>query len=627
MIIRIILLLGIILMNYKEKQVCQQTPKQTGFSTKREALNWLDSAKFGMFVHWGLYAVPAGEWKSMEVPGNSEWIMHKAKIPVAEYEQLAKRFNPGEYNAEEWVKAIKAAGMQYIVITSKHHDGFAMFDSPSSEYDIVDATPYGKDPMKQLADACHKHGVKLGFYYSHDQDWHHPDGTANDWDFDPEKKDYEKFLNEKVKPQVRQLLTQYGPIFIIWFDTPKAVTPEQSKELVDLVHELQPSCLVSDRVGHGMGDYVGFGDHQVPGGVLEGVWETVGTTNESWGYKTSDQKWKSPELIIKLLTNIVSKGGVYLLNVGPDAKGNLPQPAVDSLKAVGDWLKINAEAVYGTGPSPFPKEYEWGTITTRPGKMYIHLYEWPEQGIFRLKGFNSGVEESYFLSNPDRKFIATSTEGILKLELPEEKPQDILYVPVVVVETTEAPVVDTTLTNDLQGVISLPSYMANLYKTGSSTLRVEGGGITFGYFDEADQMSWDFQVDRPGQYDFILYTAVGYWSGWLDSMVVTLRFRDQEFTKELQDVGRLENLSTLTWQDVPMQFGTVDIEETGSYTLRLDPEQISHYRNQGLRVRRIELVPAEMNYVEKLAKQFIAPIYPEKDANDAFLEKMKVTDN
>src|SRR5690349_2759768 len=313
---------------------------------KQKRLEWFRNAHFGMMIHWGLYSVPAGTWKGKRIEGLGEWIMNHAKISVKEYEQLAPQFDPEKFNAEEIVRIAKNAGMKYIVITSKHHDGFAMYHSKVSKYNIYDATPFHRDPMKELADAAQKAGIKLCFYYSQTQDWHEPDAVGNTWDFkDDSKKDFEKYLKEKVEPQVRELLTNYGPIGLIWFDTPRNITKEQSKELVDLVHSIQPDCLVSGRVGHGLGDYDSAGDNQISVGKVKRVWETPVTMNDTWGYKSYDQNWKPVSVLIRQLVQVASQGGNYLLNVGPTSEGLIPQPSVDRLKAVGDWMKVHSDAV------------------------------------------------------------------------------------------------------------------------------------------------------------------------------------------------------------------------------------------------------------------------------------------
>src|SRR5215472_7747177 len=218
-------------------------------------MKWFREAKFGLFIHWGLYSIPAGEWKGQPIAGIGEWIMNRAKIPVTEYEQLATQFNPVKFDAEAWVQMAQDAGMKYIVITSKHHDGFAMYHSAVTKYNIYDATPFHRDPLKELAAACARHSIRFGFYYSQSQDWHEPNGAGNTWDFGPDdKKDFDQYLRDKALPQTREILTQYGPLGMIWFDTPRLMTEQRARQFTDMVRELQPNCLINGRLG-GKGDY------------------------------------------------------------------------------------------------------------------------------------------------------------------------------------------------------------------------------------------------------------------------------------------------------------------------------------------------------------------------------------
>ncbi|MBI4476076.1 MAG: alpha-L-fucosidase [Acidobacteria bacterium] len=405
---------------------------------REKRLAWFREAKYGLFIHWGLYAIPAGEWKGKRSLGIGEWIMNRLRIPVAEYEQLTKQFNPVKFNADEWVRLAMDAGMKYIVITSKHHDGFALFHSKVSQYNVVDATPFKRDILKELADACARHGMRLGFYYSQAQDWHEKNGAGNDWDFGPDdKKDFDQYLRDKAEPQVRELLTGYGPVALIWFDTPRLMTPARAKRFTDIVRSLQPMTLIDGRLG-AEGDYLSTGDNVIPPDVQGRAWETPATINHTWGYRKDDHDWKNPGEILFKLLDITSKGGNYLLNVGPMADGVIPRPSQDVLRAAGAWLKVNGEAVYGTGPTPFGDELgepsAKGTkdlrgnplvhlrteyrLTTKPGKLYFTFFAEPRVP-FELPAMKNAVKRAYRLA--DNAPVEIKTDGgrrFLNIERP-----------------------------------------------------------------------------------------------------------------------------------------------------------------------------------------------------------------
>lgn len=391
-------------------------------------LNWFRAAKFGMFIHWGLYAIPAGTWHGQQIPGIGEWIMYRARIPVAKYEQLARQFNPVKFDAAEWVSLARRAGQKYLIITAKHHDGFCMFKTALTSYNIVDASPFGRDPMKELAAECQKQGIRFGFYYSQTQDWHHPDGDGNDWDYDEAKKDFAGYIENYVKPQVRELLTKYGPIAIIWFDTPRRITVEQSRSLVELVHQLQPDCLVNGRIGNGLGDYAEARDNRIPDRLVDMDWEVPATINDTWGYKWYDQNWKPVEELIRKLVDIVSKGGNYLLNVGPTAEGIIPQPSVERLLAMGDWLRVNGESVYDTRPGPL-QGLEWCRTTvsaTDPSTLYVHIFDWPHDGLIRLAGLPRPAAGAYLLADPARTALPVmQQDGAVLIQGPARAPDPI----------------------------------------------------------------------------------------------------------------------------------------------------------------------------------------------------------
>jgi alpha-L-fucosidase len=415
-----------------------------------EKMKWFREAKFGLFIHWGLYCIPAGEWKGQPIAGIGEWIMNRAKIPVSEYEQLAKQFNPVKFNADEWAQMAKDAGMKYVVITSKHHDGFAMYQSKVDKYNVFDATPFHRDVVKELSAACARHGLRFGVYYSQWQDWHEKNGSGNTWDFGQEQgRDYDQYLRAKAEPQIKELLTSYGPICLIWFDTPRTMSKEQGLRFVDMVRTLQPATLIDGRLGV-PGDYVSTGDNRIPDKVIEGDWEVPATINHTWGFKKDDTDWKSPEDLTFKLVDIASKGGNYLLNVGPTSEGIIPQASQDNLRAVGRWLKVNGEAIYGAGPSPFGDE--WGAVdnskldkqgkptfvqaanwrcTSKPGKLYITIFKWPGES-FEISKVKGQVTKAYLLSGKKAVKVAQSGDTV-KLSLPAAAPDPMATV--VVLET------------------------------------------------------------------------------------------------------------------------------------------------------------------------------------------------
>lgn len=435
-------------------------PPEESQAQRDARMAWWREAKFGMFIHWGLYAVPAGTYDGKEIAGIGEWIMNRAKIPVARYAEYAKEFNPVKFNAAEWVKIAKNAGMKYIVITSKHHDGFAMFHSKVSPYNIYDATPFKRDPLAELAVACRKEGIKLGFYYSQAQDWHHPGGVAygkgvsggatqvGHWE-KAQDGDMDKYIDEIAVPQVRELLTNYGEFpAILWWDTPRNMTPEGAGRLFKVVHELRPNIITNNRLGGGFeGDTETPEQHIPAGGFKDRYFETCMTMNDTWGFKSYDQKWKSTETLLFNLCDIISKGGNYLLNVGPTAEGLIPAPSVERLAEVGAWMKVNGEAIYGAGPTCFGAEYgqkvetkdgygkkrptnsarEW-RCTTKPGKFYIHLFKWPGEQ-FTLAGVKGKATQAYLLADLNRKPLTITQDGDkLTVTLPATAPDKIASV-------------------------------------------------------------------------------------------------------------------------------------------------------------------------------------------------------
>ena len=410
---------------------------------------WWREAKFGMFIHWGVYSVPAGYYNGKPVPGIGEWIMNRGKIPMAEYQAYAKEFNPTNFNAEQWVKIAKNAGQKYIVITSKHHDGFAMFDSKASDWNIVKATPFGRDPLKELAAACKKEGIKLGFYYSQAQDCNNG-GSASGGKWDPvQQHDMDDYIDHIAVPQLKEILSNYGRFpAVLWWDTQINMNTNRAQKLYDLVEKLRPNIIMNNRLGGGFRGDTETPEQTIPAQGYPGRdWETCMTINDTWGYKRDDTNFKSTATLIRNLCDIASKGGNYLLNVGPTSAGEIPQPEVERLSEMGAWMKVNGEAIYGARPTIFGAEagalsatekdrrgnprfipaWDW-RCTTKPGKIYIHIFKWPA-GQIQLPGVKSRITKAYLLADRRHhplKFQQTA-QGVT-IQLPDKAPDAIASV-------------------------------------------------------------------------------------------------------------------------------------------------------------------------------------------------------
>lgn len=410
-------------------------------ATKR--LAWWTDARFGMFVHWGLYSQWGCHYPGTNgelIDGGSEHMMQHLKIPLVQYAKIADVFDPTNFNANQWVSIAKEAGMRYIVITAKHHDGFAMFNSPSSGYDIVSRTPWHSDPIKELADACHRQGLRFGVYYSLGRDWQDPDVPtkngyrSNTWDYpDETNKVFSRYFERKVKPQITELLTQYGPIDVVWFDTPEKISKSESKELVNLIHKLQPACIINSRVGNGYGDY-NVEEQKIPANGANMPWETCMTLNGHWGYFLGDEKWKSPKIIIRNLIDIASKGGNYLLNVGPTGTGVIPRGAVDDLNRIGAWMKINGQTIYGTTKSPLSQQPSWGRVTQKADILYLHVFDWPPDGKIMIPGLKDKIRDAMMLATGEKLKTSRDPEGVT------------IFIP-----TTEADTISSTILLQFNG--------------------------------------------------------------------------------------------------------------------------------------------------------------------------------
>jgi Alpha-L-fucosidase len=429
-------------------------PLQAQSSRKNDFMQWWRDARFGLFIHWGLYSIPAGEWNGET--NHAEWIRNTAQIPLATYDQLVHQFNPTKFNADEWVRLAHDAGMKYIVITSKHHDGFALFDSQYSDFDVM-ATPFKRDILKELAAACRKYNMRLCFYHSI-MDWHHPDYLPRrEWEKDRSTAGaaFERYV-AYMKNQLRELLTNYGNIGVLWFDGEweGTWTHEHGKDLYQFVKSLQPGIIINNRVDKGRegmqgltreGGFVGdFGtpEQEIPATGIPGAdWESCMTMNNNWGYNRNDHNWKSSETLVRNLIDIASKGGNFLLNVGPTAEGVIPQPSIERLRDIGAWMKVNGAAIYGTSASPFRK-LSWGRCTQKKHKntttLYMHVFNWPADHQLVIPGLGNDIVRAYTLAgNQPVTCSRHEADYIINLHGVQQQP----YATVIAIEIKGEPVV------------------------------------------------------------------------------------------------------------------------------------------------------------------------------------------
>ena len=431
----VILIIVMIFLQLNARVYAQQSKKD---NTK---MSWWKAAKFGMFIHWGLYSIPAGNWKSEKTPlgSGAEWIQCLLKIPVSDYKSLAAQFNPTRFNAEQYVKLAKEAGMKYIVLTAKHHEGFAMFKS-KDPFNIVDATPYKMDIVKAMAIACKKYGMHFGLYYSQAQDWNHKGGSEcnGSWD-SAQNGNFDQYLDSIAIPQVKEILSGYNPE-IIWWDTPCKMTKENAAKFAPILANY-PNLITNDRLGGNVAGDLETPEQHIPATGIPGKnWESCMTMNDTWGYSSNDSNWKETSILIRNLIDIASKGGNYLLNVGPTSEGLLPQTSINRLKELGNWMKMNSEAIYGTSASPF-SDINWGRVTQikheNITKLYLNVFNWPTDGRLTINGLTNKIRKAYPLINKKRilKIGANDSERFVYVD--NVKQTD--YATVIVLEIVGTP--------------------------------------------------------------------------------------------------------------------------------------------------------------------------------------------
>lgn len=556
---------------------------------------WWRESRFGMFVHWGLYSVMA----------KGEWVMYNSRIPVREYEKLAGQFHPKQFDPEAWVKLAQAAGMKYIVFTTKHHDGFSMFQTNVTDYNSVKATPFGRDAVAELASACEKHDIRLGLYYSHVREWHHPQAQSmeminpetygnfgNFWDYPDETlKNLQVYIDEFDIPQLKELLTHYGPLGMIWFDTASLIRPDQAQELLDCVRSLQPNCLVNSRIGdHVDFDYYSLGDDQVPD-FNNGVdFETPMTICDFWGYNTMPgNRYRDAKEMIHQLIDIVSLGGNYLLNVGPDGDGVIPAEAQERLEEIGAWMRVHGEAIYATEASPFPAKPSWGRITRKADVLYLHVYQWRESLV--LTGIQSQAVSVTCLDEPDMpiRWAQQSCGNLgydtLTIHLPTNAPDAVVSVLKVQLDDLR---VESRIIEADDGSLQLPACLATLHSIqGQPQATVNIAGVVQNWLSVDDSLRWECICQHPGTFAATVTMSSDYHGNWDFGHEVVLACNGQEVRAQLEDTGA----PTGHYQRRTFKADSLRLDAPGQYTLTLRATHIQTTHRQGITLSMVRLNP------------------------------------
>jgi len=543
--------------------------------------------KFGLFVHWGPYAQLEGVWDGRRV--SAEWIMRRASIPVKDYErEAAGKLKPENFNAKDWVDIAENAGMKFIVLTAKHHDGFAMYKS-DHPYNLVDFAGFGRDILKELSVECAERNMNLGFYYSQSQDWHEEGGVGNDWDFEGMRKPQEKFdayFNEKVVTQVEELTRNYGDIFMVWFDTPSQMNDAKCQLMMDIVKENQPGALVNSRLGIGYGHFDVTLDNGSTPSVSTATWlpdlKIPWQTHESvtqggWGYTSyggENDRFEDYSEFIYSLCNIVCYGGVYLLNVGPRPDGVIPPSQVNSLNAIGEWLKLNGESIYGADPSPL--KFPPFAITSKPGKIYLHLKDL-EQNQVKLTGILSRVKNAYCLADNSKQALQfyQKTEN-LSITIPDDLWQPRVTVVVLEIADKEAKVIDETLQQEKDGIIKLP-----VAKCEFAVRRINYNydeEVTVKWGQKTNQgLLWTVNVTNPGKFKVISEDN--------GNEVIEYVLATSDGSLLLNAKG---NIGVMSKKE---QEGTIMINQTGSQKITIYPKRTD--RRNRYNFKGVELIPVE----------------------------------
>lgn len=543
--------------------------------------------KFGMFIHWGPYAVLGGRYRGETMTEIGEWAQSYFRIPNDEYAKIASSFNPEKFNADEWMQKAADAGIKYIVFTSKHHDGFCMYDTAYSDYNIVKHTEFGRDPLKELQIACEKYGIKLGIYYSQFLDWHEPHGGdpgperknvanmswGNDWDFpDLSKKDFEIFFRNKVVPQVTELLTNYGTIWEFWFDTPIKQEKKYSIELRDLVKKYQPQCLINDRIGHGCHDFLGLGDNWMRHGKMDLVVEAAGTLNRTWGFKYDDHEWLAPEQVINTLVSLTENNANYLMNIGPMPDGSLTPETDRILHRIATWIADKKDAIHNTEGSPFPQVLPDAYATVKGNRLNLFLRK--EMDSMQLAGIQNRIVSANVPFTQD-------AAGNVTLDLKNIHG----FLPLVTLDFAAEPGISRTLTVQ-NGTMQL-AMCSGIYVPDTPPYLLYDG--TAGEWTTPEgTIRWEVEIPEPGIYEVQLKVQTGYLAPWSGNRTMALALDNTgEISANLENGERTPH-AYCTINTVKM--GSFHIMEGGKKCLTLRTVSIGDDAAAKLRITSLTLI-------------------------------------
>ena len=553
-----------------------------------ERARWFTDARFGMFIHWGLYSAAEGYWKGEKLRHNNdyaEWIFYRNQIAEKEYLSLLDRFSWDEIDPEEWVILAKKAGMKYITITAKHHDGFALWNSQASDYDLGNYTD--RDIIREMAAACKKHGLKLGLYYSHWVDWEHPYGWNHSreiYGITPEE--YDQYWQKKVIPQVRELLTGYGEIAIMWFDmwinhSESVVTKKQLLQLKSMIRELQPNCLINSRLGLSMEedsdiDFRTLGDNQLGNTKEDFPWQSPATVAHSWGFHASDTQWKSTSTLLKSLIGNASLNGNFMLNVGPHANGEVPFEIQQRLLEIGNWLDVNGKAIYGTQAFDLDDDlHDWGKITCKQEdnnfKLYLHVYNWPLNKKLFLTGVSGIPENIYLLADKEKSQLHFEhSSPFTSIDLPNDPPDP--YVSVIVLEYKQRPTTidDMVAKTNIGGYSLKPGNQIEKLKNTSTVPASRYGTVPAHDIVENDQTyKWKIFVDEPGTKAVDISYS---FQGDSEEGQIVLRTYKTELNANISATGLTVGEPNENWHIEnfkALRIGTINFPESGMYEIEL----------------------------------------------------------